>query len=207
MSFLFFLWVKEKIFDWFRVTKEKKGKTKSNELVLWGSNLGTRFCRAVEHYFATAALTHELLKSKQQQRTNTTTTTTTHNIIMDATKLNPNMFSPWKAYPPPQPQTVYDEIVTRALDGKVRSLTPRGLADLLWGCAVTSRGTSKLFEGKRKESDIVTLIVILVPFSKIFIYIYIQSILHFLYILLFFHGLFFFLSFFFFFFSSLVSPI
>ena len=72
---------------------------------------------------------------------------------MDATKLNPNMFSPWKAYPPPQPQTVYDEIVTRALDGKVRSLTPRGLADLLWGCAVTSRGTSKLFEGKRKESE------------------------------------------------------
>ena len=65
---------------------------------------------------------------------------------MDATKLNPNMFSPWKAYPPPQPQTVYDEIVTRALDGKVRSLTPRGLADLLWGCAVTSRGTSKFFE-------------------------------------------------------------
>ena len=93
---------------------------------------------------------------------------------MDATKLNPNMFSPWKAYPPPQPQTVYDEIVTRALDGKVRSLTPRGLADLLWGCAVTSRGTSKLFEGKRKESLLLSLLLYWYPFSKKFI-IYSQS--------------------------------
>ena len=65
---------------------------------------------------------------------------------MDATKLNPNMFSPWRAFPPPQPQTQYDAMITRAEDGKVRSLTPRGLADILWGCAVTSRGTSKLFE-------------------------------------------------------------
>lgn len=65
---------------------------------------------------------------------------------MDATKLNPNMFSPWRAYPPPQPQTNYDAMISRALDGKIRKLSPRGLADILWGCAVTSRGTSKLFE-------------------------------------------------------------
>ena len=68
------------------------------------------------------------------------------NTTMDATKINPNMFSPWRAHPPPQPKTVYDAIVSRALDGKIRSLSPRGLADILWGCAVTSRGTSKLFE-------------------------------------------------------------
>ena len=65
---------------------------------------------------------------------------------MDATKLNPNMFSPWRAFPPPTPQTQYDEMITRAEDGKTRSLTPRGLADILWGCAVTSRGSSRLFE-------------------------------------------------------------
>jgi hypothetical protein len=62
---------------------------------------------------------------------------------MDATKLNPNMFSPWRAFPAPQPQTQYDAMITRAEDGKVRSLTPRGLADMLWGCAVTGRGTSR----------------------------------------------------------------
>jgi hypothetical protein len=65
---------------------------------------------------------------------------------MDATKLNPNMFSPWRSYPPPQPQTNYDAMISRALDGKIRTLSPRGLADILWGCAVTSRGNSKLFE-------------------------------------------------------------
>ena len=62
---------------------------------------------------------------------------------MDATKLNPNMFLPWRAFPAPQPQTQYDAMITRAEDGKVRSLTPRGLADMLWGCAVTGRGTSR----------------------------------------------------------------
>ena len=37
---------------------------------------------------------------------------------MDATKINPNMFSPWRAHPPPQPQTVYDAIVSRAFKNK-----------------------------------------------------------------------------------------
>eukprot|EP00505_MAST-04D_sp_SCG-Rhode-Island_P000927 Stramenopile-MAST_4_protein_927 len=63
------------------------------------------------------------------------------------------LYAPWRACPPPDCHQPYWRLLKRGhLEGNIRGMTPKTLGNLMWGCALTQKGSTKMFDELSKQA-------------------------------------------------------